>query len=72
MVYTYELLPAVAQRMATEGGQGARQFEMEVKLLSSCSHPNLLPLLGFCRDARGSCLVYPLARGGASRLEPLG
>ena len=51
--------------MATDGSQGERELMMEVQLLSSCSHPNVLELLGHCLDARGSCLVYPLARGGA-------
>ena len=52
--------------MATDGSQGERELMMEVQLLSSCSHPNVLKLLGHCLDARGSCLVYPLARGGAA------
>ena len=36
----------------------------EVQLLGLVRHEALLPLLGFCLDQRGMCLVYPLCVGG--------
>ena len=45
----------------------AAWFELarEVQLLGTCSHPCLLPLLGFCLDPAAACLVYPLMEGGS-------
>ena len=36
-----------------------------MQLLGTCSHPRLLPLLGFCLDPQAPCLVYPLMEGGS-------
>ena len=36
----------------------------EIQLLGTTRHEALLPLLGFCLDNRGLCLVYPLMVGG--------
>ena len=37
----------------------------EVAILRSCSHPHLLPLLGYCVGASAACLVFPLMVGGS-------
>jgi len=37
----------------------------EVEILRRCSHPHLLPLLGYCLDASAACLVFPLMVGGS-------
>ena len=44
-------------------GASKEELLVEVEVLSRCAHPHLLPLLGFCIEAR--CLVYPLACGGS-------
>ena len=36
----------------------------EIQLLGVARHDALLPLLGFCLDLRGQCLIYPLMAGG--------
>ncbi len=36
-----------------------------MELLRKCRHPNVLPLLGFCGEARAPCIVTPLMRGGS-------
>ena len=56
--------PLAVKRLTPGGQQGERELLREVKILSRCSHPNLLPILGYCVDARGLCLVYPIASGG--------
>ncbi|GJP46681.1 hypothetical protein CLOM_g5941 [Closterium sp. NIES-68] len=40
-------------------------FTNEIKILSSIRHPNLVPLLGFCREAQELMLVYPYAPNGS-------
>ena len=51
--------------MVAGRGQGERELQREIELLTRCSHPNLLQLLGYSLDPHAACLVYPLARGGA-------
>ncbi|CAI5467200.1 unnamed protein product [Closterium sp. Yama58-4] len=40
-------------------------FINEIKVLSSISHPNLVPLIGFCREAQELMLVYTYAPNGS-------
>ena len=65
---------AVAVKLA-RSGQSAGKLEAlkrEVALLQGCSHPHLLPLLGYHLEREAPCLVFPLMRGGslADRLKP--
>jgi hypothetical protein len=52
------------KRLSADSDQGQRELETEVRVLTRHKHENLLPLLGFCLDARAPCLVYPLMEGG--------
>ena len=79
MVFCVPLLPAVAhagtvavKRLYDESEQGLMHLQREVAILRTCSHENLLPLVGFCFEARSRCLVSPLCRGGSldDRLLP--
>jgi len=47
-------------------------LQREVSVLQQCSHPHLLPLLGYYLEHASPCLVFPLMRGGsfAHRLWP--
>ena len=38
--------------------------QYEVELLSTCEHPNVLPLLGYSLGQPACCLVFPLMVGG--------
>jgi hypothetical protein len=60
----------VAIKLATSMDPSA--LLQEVQLLRECHHPNVLPLLCFCGDARAPCMVTPLMRGGSldDRLLP--
>ena len=49
------------KRLLVESAQGVHELQGEVDILTRCSHAHLLPLLGFCLDPRGPCLIYPMA-----------
>jgi serine/threonine protein kinase len=38
--------------------QGRTEFETEIRLCSSLSHPNVVSLLGFCDEGKEMILVY--------------
>ena len=38
-------------------------------ILRDCHHPSLLPLLAFCLDKHGPCLVFPLMVGGSLQMR---
>ena len=44
--------------------QATGELFREIQLLGTCSHPHLLPLLGFCLAGPLPCLVLPLMPGG--------
>ncbi len=62
----------VAIKLATSIDTDPSALLHEVQLLRKCSHPNVLPLLGFCGDRRAPCMITPLMRGGSldDRLLP--
>ena len=71
-VYRADGLPSCAtagavavKRLAADSMQGVAELMAEVQLLGTCRHEHLLPLLAFCMDERGNCLVYPLMPGGS-------
>jgi len=45
--------------------QGITELLTELQVLGTCKHENILPLLGYCVDPRGWCLIYPLMEGGS-------
>ena len=47
------------------GLPGSSQLETEVRTLSTASHPNVVPLLGWSADGVAPCLVYAFCEGGA-------
>ena len=56
---------AVKRLVAAQQQAAWLELAREVQLLGTCSHPHLLPLLGFCLDPEAPCLVYPLMEGGS-------
>ena len=62
----------VAVKRAKSGAHDLADLEREVSVLQQCSHPHLLPLLGYYLEHEAPCLVFPLMRGGslADRLRP--
>tara|TARA_B110000046_G_scaffold156591_1_gene167468 strand:- start:252 stop:2024 length:1773 start_codon:yes stop_codon:yes gene_type:complete len=63
----------VAVKRAKSGVHNLADLRREVSVLQLCSHPHLLPLLGYyLEQASSPCLVFPLMRGGsfADRLWP--
>jgi hypothetical protein len=67
-VESLESLPhsgACAVKKLDESGlQGSRELLVEIQVLGTCRHENVLPLLGFCLHPQVQCLVYPLMSGG--------
>lgn len=47
-----------------EGGEHD-QFRAEVEILTSCKHPNILSLLGFCEEGRHMILVFEHPSNGS-------
>ena len=62
----------VAVKRAKSGVHDLADLQREVRVLQQCSHPHLLPLLGYYLEHEAPCLVFPLMRGGsfADRLWP--
>jgi interleukin-1 receptor-associated kinase 1 len=63
----------VAVKRAKSGVYDLADLQREVSVLQQCSHPHLLPLLGYYLEHEAPpCLVFPLMRGGslADRLWP--
>ena len=62
----------VAVKRAKSGTHNLADLQREVSVLQQCSHPHLLPLLGYYLEPESPCLVFPLMRGGsfADRLCP--
>ena len=62
----------VAVKRAKSGTHDLANLQREVSVLQLCSHPHVLPLLGYYLAYEEPCLVFPLMRGGsfADRLFP--
>jgi interleukin-1 receptor-associated kinase 1 len=63
----------IAVKCAKSGVHDLTDLRREVSVLQQCSHPHVLPLLGYCLEhGAPPCLVFPLMRGGsfADRLWP--
>lgn len=48
-----------------EGLQGEAEFLAEVEVLSKVAHPNVVMLIGCCREAGSPCLVYERMANGS-------
>lgn len=46
------------KQLDRNGGQGIREFVVEVMTLGSVDHPNLVKLIGFCAEGDQRLLVY--------------
>jgi len=63
-------LPSLAARwgrvaVKIASGLHAADILLEVETLRLCRHRNVLPLLGYCDDARAPCMITPLMHGGS-------
>ncbi|KAF7150078.1 hypothetical protein RHSIM_Rhsim02G0062700 [Rhododendron simsii] len=52
------------KRLNVESQQGAREFWMEIKLLSEVRHTHLVELIGYCKEGREMILVYEYVSRG--------
>ncbi|XP_039061253.1 probable serine/threonine-protein kinase PBL10 [Hibiscus syriacus] len=48
-----------------DNSQGLREWQAEVKFLGKFSHPNLVKLLGYCREENQFLIVYEYMRKGS-------
>ncbi|XP_057844030.1 probable L-type lectin-domain containing receptor kinase S.7 [Cryptomeria japonica] len=54
------------KRIYQNSEEGLRQYESEIAIIDSLSHPNLVPLLGWCHDRNGEfLLVYEYMSNGS-------
>jgi len=63
-------LPSLATRwgcvaVKRASGLQAADIMQEMRTLWLCSHRNVLPLFGYCDDARALCMITPLIHGGS-------
>lgn len=55
---------AIKRILIREDKQGEEGFLTEIEMLTSCKHPNIVPLLGFCNHGH-MILVYEHAFNGS-------
>eukprot|EP00873_Tetraselmis_striata_P018748 jgi/Tetstr1/439012/TSEL_027504.t1 len=53
------------KRLDDNSMQGHTQFLVEIRTMMDCSHPNVLRLVGFCRQVGHRCIVSELMPGGS-------
>ncbi|KAI3511234.1 hypothetical protein L1887_18381 [Cichorium endivia] len=56
---------AIKRILNREDKQGEQGFLAEIEMLTSCNHPNIVSLLGFCDEGRHMILVYEHASNGS-------
>ncbi|XP_076940171.1 uncharacterized protein LOC143609252 [Bidens hawaiensis] len=56
---------AIKYILKREGPEGEKGFIAEIATLSSCKHPNIVSLLGFCHEDPHMILVYELVSNGS-------
>ncbi|KAL7617479.1 hypothetical protein Lser_V15G03163 [Lactuca serriola] len=56
---------AIKRILIREDNQGEQGFLAEIEMLTSCKHPNVVSLLGFCNEGRHMILVYEHASNGS-------
>ncbi|XP_047320148.1 receptor-like protein kinase FERONIA isoform X2 [Impatiens glandulifera] len=59
-----EGIPVAIKKHNWHGVQGLEEWQAEVNLLGSLSHPNLIKLYGYCSEDRALLLVYEYAEKG--------
>ncbi|XP_026460777.1 serine/threonine-protein kinase PBS1-like isoform X2 [Papaver somniferum] len=50
--------PVAVKRLSTDSNQGKEEFENEANIMPDLNHPNLVKLLGSCKDKNEFLLVY--------------
>ncbi|CAI9269294.1 unnamed protein product [Lactuca saligna] len=58
-------LVAIKRLHVTQVGQGTKEFNSEVTMLSKYPHKNIITLIGFCDDNKEMILVYEYASRGS-------
>lgn len=53
------------KRFSPNSCQGEKEFESEVTIISSLNHPNLVKLIGWCRERGELLLAYKFLPGGS-------
>nr|XP_043633799.1 uncharacterized protein LOC122605002 [Erigeron canadensis] len=56
---------AIKRMFSRSDEQGKEGFLTEIELLTRCNHPNIVSLLGFCREGHEMILVYEYAFKGS-------
>ncbi|GKB86019.1 kinase-like domain, phloem protein 2-like protein [Tanacetum coccineum] len=56
---------AIKRILTREDEQGIEGFIAEILLLTTCKHPNIVSLLGFCHEGSHMILVYEYASNGS-------
>ncbi|CAN6675969.1 unnamed protein product [Malus baccata var. baccata] len=60
-----EGFPIAVKRLRKTALQGDEQWENERKFMSKLSHPNIVKLIGYCREGEHRMLVYEYMKGGS-------
>ncbi|XP_071720053.1 uncharacterized protein [Rutidosis leptorrhynchoides] len=55
----------VAKRLDKRGGQGEKQFQNELQILSDYKHNNIISLVGYCAENNAKIIVYEYAPRGS-------
>ena len=58
-------LHVAVKRVSKSSGQGRKEYNSEVKIISQLRHRNLVQLIGWCHDAGELLLVYQLMPNGS-------
>lgn len=58
-------MPIAVKKLNTDGYQGFEEWQAEVKILGTLSHPNLVHLLGYCSVDKDLFLVYEFMSKGS-------
>uniref|UniRef100_A0ACD6AAR0 Uncharacterized protein n=1 Tax=Avena sativa TaxID=4498 RepID=A0ACD6AAR0_AVESA len=53
-----EAQTVAVKQLAPEGKQGDTEFQVEVRMLTTLAHPNLVKLVGYCEQGNQRMLVY--------------